>query len=220
MRIRDCYLLILILLTLNVPAQASPWYPIESGRIWTYSSTAGGPTTAVMQDPESFDGSLLQPLLWTSGTREYFSLDEFDRVLFHGAAFSDGSFIVFDPPIVRMDPELMLGHEWETQTVSILYDHSGIEVRRVQARSSYRVIAVGSVTVSAGTFPAAEILRTEETGFLPGSSFRDTYAEDIGWILRTDENASSVLFELTGYGAHGVRTEISSWSAVKSRYGN
>jgi hypothetical protein len=97
MQLRACSLLILTLLTLSLPAQASRWYPIDS--------------------------------------------------------------------------ELTLGHEWET-------------------------------------------------GFLPPSSFRDTYAEEIGWVLRTDENGSSVLFELTAYGANGVPTGLSSWSALKSQFGN
>ena len=220
MQLRACSLLILTLLTLSLPAQASRWYPIETGHRWVYSSTTGEPVSSIIQAPESFAGSLFQPLAWDSGTREYLSQDESGRVLFHGISFPDGSYIVFDPPILRMDSGLTLGHEWETVYDAIQYTVDGVEIRREQARSTRRVIGVGNVTVAAGTFPAAEVLRTEETGFLPPSSFRDTYAEEIGWVLRTDENGSSVLFELTAYGANGVPTGLSSWSALKSQFGN
>jgi hypothetical protein len=206
MRLRDCSLLILILLTVSLPAQASRWYPIEEGRRWIYSSSTGGAHSAIIQAPESFAGSLVQPLQWDSGSREYVSLDGSDRVLLHGVTFPDGSYVVYDPPILRMDSELTLDHEWETVYDAIQYTAGGVEVRRDQARSTFRVIAVGPVTVAAGTFPAAEVLRTEETGFLPDYSFRDTYADEIGWILRTDEYGSSVLFELEAFGEGGVPT--------------
>jgi hypothetical protein len=119
-----------------------------------------------------------------------------------------------------MDSELTLGHGWETETDAIQYTVNGVEVRREQARSTFRVITVGPVTVAAGTFPSAEDLRMEETGFLSPSPFRDTYAEGVGWILRTDENGSSVLFELEAYGEGGVPTEVLSWGAVRLQYGN
>ncbi len=218
MRLREYSLLILTVLALSLPAQASQWYPIDTGRLWVYSDADGGSQSAAVEAPESFAGSLVQPLQWDSGSRVYLSLDESDRVLLHGVTFPDGSYVVFSPPILRMDSELTMGHEWKTLTRAIQYTANGVEVRRDQARSAFRVIAIGPVTVAAGTFQAAEVLRTEETDYLPVYSFRDTYAEEIGWIFRTDESGSSVLFELEDYGEGGVRTEVSSWGAVKSLF--
>ena len=218
MRLREYSLLILTVLAMSHSAQASPWYPIDTGRIWVYSDADGGSPSAAVEDPVSFAGSLVQPLHWNSGSREYLSLDESGRVLFHGVTFPDDSYVVFDPPTLRMESGLTVGLEWETVTSAIQYTVDGVEVRREQARSAFMVIAVGPVTVAAGTFQAAEVLRIEETGYVPDYSFRDTYAEDVGWILRTDENGSSVLFELEAYGEGGVRTEVASWGAVKSLF--
>ena len=218
MRLPDNSLMILTVLALSLPAQASQWYPIDTGRIWIYNDAGGGSQSAAVEAPVSFAGSLVQPLHWDSGAREYLSLDESGRVLLHGVTSPDDSYVVFAPPILRMDIELTMGHEWETLTRAIQYTDSGVEIRRDQVRSVFRVIAVGPVTVAAGTFQAAEILRTKETDYLPDYSFRDTYAENVGWILRTDENGSSVIFELEDYGEGGVRTEVSSWGAVKSLF--
>lgn len=218
MLFRICSLLILALLTVSLPAQASRWYPIETGLCWFYSSPLWGSQSVVIKAPVSFAGSLVQPRHWDSGVREYLSLDGSSRVLSHGVTYSDGSYVVFDPPILRMDSELLLGHEWETMYHSTYYTVDGVETRREQARSAYRVIALGPVTVAAGTFPSAEVLRTEETASLPDFLFRETYAENVGWILRTDESGSSVHIELEAYGEGGVSTEVMTWGGVKALF--
>jgi hypothetical protein len=218
MRFRYCSLLILTLLSVSLPAQASRWYPIETGRRWVYSGTFG--SSAIVQAPESFAGSLVQPLQWDSGAREYLSQDESGRIFQHGVTHPDGHYFVFDPPMLRMDSELTLGHEWETVFDAILYTVGGVQVRRDQARSAFRVIAVGPITVPAGTFPAVEVLRTEDPGSVPSTTFRESYSEDVGLILRTNENGSSVLLRLIGYGTDGVPTEVSSWGALKLQFGN
>jgi len=219
MRFRACSLLILTLLTVSLPAQASEWYPIDTGRFWVYSSPDGGSYSATVETPELFAGSLVQPLRWDSGTRECLSQDEAGRVFHHGLTGApDGSYEVFDPPFLRMESELTLGHEWEAIFDDVHYSADGVEVRRQQARITYRVINVGPVDVPAGTFQAAEVLITPEWETLPFYAFRDWYAEGVGWIRRTDESGTSDLFELEAYGPVDVPTEATTWGAIKSLY--
>lgn len=219
MRLRECSLLILTLLTVSLPAQASEWYPIDTGRSWVYSSPDGGAYSAAVETPESFAGSLVQPLQWDSGTRENLSQDEAGRVFHHGMTGApDGSYLVHDPPFLRMDSELTPGHEWEAIYEVIHYSADGVETMRQQARITYRVIGVGPVDVPAGTFQAAEVLITRELETLPLYTFRDWYAEGVGWIRRTEENGTSVLFELEAYGPAAVPTESTTWGAIKSQY--
>ena len=219
MRFRACSLLILTLLTMSLPAQASEWYPIDTGRFWAYSSPDGGSSSATVETPESFAGSLVQPLHWDSGARENLSRDEAGRVFHHGSTGApDGSYVVFDPPFLRMDSELTQDHEWAAIYEVIHYSADGVEVRRQQASITYRVINVGPVDVPAGTFQAAEVLITRELETLPSYTFRDWYAEGVGWIRRTEENGTSVLFELEAYGPGAVPTEATTWGAVKSLY--
>ena len=51
MRLLECSLLILTLLTLSLPAQASDWYPIETGRFWVYSVPGQGSGTVTVEAP-------------------------------------------------------------------------------------------------------------------------------------------------------------------------
>ena len=130
MRLREGSLLFLILLTVSIPAQASPWYPIATGWTWVYSSSSGGSPTATFEAPESFAGSLVHPLRWDTGNREYFSQDESGRIRLHGVSHPDGSYAVLNPPILTMDSGLTPGHEWEAVTTAIYYGADGMEVRR------------------------------------------------------------------------------------------
>lgn len=219
MRFRACSPLILTLLTVSLPSQASEWYPIDTGRYWVYSSPDGASTNWTAEDPELFAGSLVQPLWWHElGTRECFTQDEAGRVFQHGlTGVPDGSYEVFDPPFLRMDSELTLGHEWEANFDVIHYDADGVEVGRQQARMTFQVIGIGPVEVPAGTFQAAEILITRHLSSLPLYSMRDWYAEGVGWIRRTEANGVTVLFELQDYGPI-VPIEATTWGAIKSLY--
>jgi len=234
--------LVLIVLTVSLPAQASEWYPIDTGRFWVYSSPGGGSESATIEAPELFAGSLVQPLQWDGGPREYFSRDVAGRVFHHGVTYPDGGYVVFDPPFLLMDSELTLDHEWETIFDIIEYSPDGVEVFRLWERSTFRVIGFGPVDVPAGTFHAAEVLRTVERDPLARAAFpsgasllssapqgaslgqsliftiSENYAEGVGWIRRTVENGTSLLWELEAYGPHGVPTKASTWGAVKSLY--
>lgn len=227
---------------MNLSAQASRWYPIDTGRIWIYSAQFGGSNSATVGDPELFTGLLLQPLRWDGDVCEYLSKDGTGRVFLYGVSYPDGGYVVFSPPILRMDSELTLGHEWESITDIIEYNADGTEIWRGRGHSTFSVIALGPADVAAGTFQAAEVLRTEEINplartrrssgasflspALQGASlglrvfntFRDTYAEGIGCILRTDENGASVLFELEACGVNGVPTESATWGKIKALY--
>ncbi len=219
MRLRECSLLILALLTVSLPAQASEWYPIDSGRFWVYSSPGGSSSSATVEVPDSFAGSLVQPLVWNSGVRENLSQDGAGRVFHHGLSGApDGSYVVFDPPMLLMDSDLTLGHQWETIHEVIDYNADGVEVGRQQQHVTSRVIDVRPVDVPAGTFLAVEVLRTRDLSSLPSYTFREMYAEGVGWIRRTDENGTSVLFELESYGPSSVATEATTWGAIKSLY--
>ncbi|MDH3198611.1 MAG: hypothetical protein OEO21_10265, partial [Candidatus Krumholzibacteria bacterium] len=219
-------------------------YPIDTGRFWVYSSPGGGSQSATVEAPESFAGSIVQPLRWDGGVSEYLSQDGAGRVFHHGLTYPDGGYVVNDPPTLVMDSELTLGHEWEASHDVIEYSPDGVEVFRLWERWTYRVIDIGPVDVPAGTFDTAEVLITVEreplarAAFPSGASLlssapqgaslgqslfytlRNTYAEGIGWILRTDENGTSVLFELEAYGGGPVPTEATTWGAVKSLYKN
>ena len=219
MRLRVCSPLILILLTVSLPAQASPWYPIDTGRFWVYSSPGGGASSATVDAPELFAGSIVQPLHWDSGTRECFSQDGAGRVFHHGLTGApDGSYVVNDPPFLRMDSELTPGHEWEAVYEVIHYTADDVEVMRQQGRMTYSVVGVGPVEVPAGIFHAAEVLVTRELETLPLYTFREWYAVGVGWIRRTEENGTSVLFELESYGPVSVPTETTTWGRIKAQY--
>jgi hypothetical protein len=218
MRLRECSLLILALLTLSLPAQASEWYPIDTGRFWVYSSPGGGWYIATVQAPQLFAGSLVQPLQWEPGNRENLSQDGAGRVFHHGLSGApDRSYVVFDPPFLWMDSELTVGHEWETTFDVIEYNADSVEVWRGWQRVTCRVIGFGPVEVPAGTFQAAEVLVTRDASSLPSYTFRNMYAEGVGYIRRTDESGN-VLFELESYGPLAVPTETTTWGAIKSLY--
>jgi len=219
MRFRACSLLIFTLLTVTLPAQASEWYPIDTGRFWVYSSPNGGLYSATVEAPELFAGSLVQPLNWDPGTRESLSQDEAGRVFHHGQTGApDGSYVVFDPPFLFMDSELAAGLEWGATYEVIHYSADDVEVMRQQARMTFRVIGVGPVDVPAGAFQAAEVLITRELETLPVYTFRNWYAEGVGYIRRTEEDGTTVLFELESYGPGAVPTEATTWGAIKSLY--
>jgi len=229
-------------LAVALPAQASDWYPIDTGRFWVYSSPGGGSDYATIEAPESFAGSIVQPLQWDNGPREYLSQDAAGRVFHHGVTYPDGGYVVFDPPFLLMDSELTLGHEWEAIFDIIEYNPDSVEVFRLWEHSTFRVIGFGPVDVPAGTFHAAEVLRTVERGPLARAEFpsgasilssapqgaslgqslvftiREMYAEGVGWIRRTVENGSSLLFELEAYGPGAVPTKATTWGAIKSQY--
>jgi hypothetical protein len=217
MRLRECSLLILALSTASLQAQASDWYPIDTGRFWVYASPGGGSQSATVEAEESFAGSLVQPLRWDSGTGELLSQDGAGRVFMHGLnGAPDGSYVVFDPPWLRMDSDLTPGLMWEASYEVIEYDADGTETWRGQGRMTFHVVGAGSVDVPAGTFQATEVLITREQDTLPLYTFHDWYAEGVGWIHRTDE--SGVVYELQSYGGGPVPTEAASWGAVKSLY--
>lgn len=234
--------LVVALLAVTLPAYASDWYPTETGRLWIYSTPGSGSQSVIIEDPELFAGLFAQPLHWDSGVREYLSQDTAGRVFQHGVTYPDGGYVVFTSPILLMDSELTLDHQWETITDVIEYNSGGVEVFRLWERSTFRVIGIGPVEVPAGTFFAVEILHTIERnpivqeaaspgtlspssaphGALQGQystyAFRDAYAEGIGWIRRTDENGNSVLVELEACGVNGVPAEPSTWGKIKALY--
>jgi hypothetical protein len=165
-----------------------------------------------------FGGSLVQPLQWNPGRRELFSQDGAGRVFHNGLAGApDGSYVVFDPPFLWMDSELTPGHEWETTFDVIEYNADGVEVWRGWQRLACRVIGFGPVEVPAGTFQAAEVLITREASSLPTYTFRNMYAEGVGYIRRTDASGN-VLFELESYGGAPTPTEAVTWGAIKALY--
>ncbi len=227
MRIQERLSLLLVLVALAVPAQASNWYPIESGLAWVYSDTEGELHTGIIGAPISFHGATVQPLEWNSGSIEYFSDGGSGRVLQHGVTYPDGNSIEFDPPILRMDSELTLGHAWESNTTAIYYGPDGVETARGWSRSAFEVLDVRSMEVAAGTFLVAEVYRTEarEDTEVPSKreilyNFREYYADGVGWVLRTDHSGTRKLFELEAYGPGGVSNDTSSWGALKAIYEN
>ena len=224
MRIQERLFLLLALLILSVPAHASPWYPIDTGRLWIYNAASGGTVNSIVGATETFAGALVQPLEWNSGNREYFSEDGSGRVFQHGVSHPNGDYVVFDPPFLRMDSELTPGHEWESVVEVVYYDGDHVEVQRLESHLSYQVVGSGLVEVEAGVFEAVEVLVTEQREPVPPltkrvvTSFREHYAEGVGWILRTDETGNSMIFELEAYGEAGVSNDTSSWGALKAQY--
>jgi hypothetical protein len=195
------------------------WYPIDTGRFWVYSSPGGGSYSATVGAPELFAGSLVQPLQWDPGNRECLSQDGAGRVFHHGLTGApDGSYVVFDPPFLLMDSELTPGHEWQTTVDVIEYSADGVEVRRGWQRVACRVIGFGPVEVPAGTFQAAEVLITREASSLPTYTFRNWYAEGVGYIRRTDESGN-VLYELESHGGGALHSDAVTWGAIKALYG-
>jgi len=142
---RQLSLLVFVLLTVGVPAHASDWYPIDTGRSWSYSGTGGSTSSATIDAPAVFAGALAQPLHWNANVLEWMSQDGSGRVYEHGLTYPDGSYVVFDPPMLRMDSDLTPGHQWETTFDRITYNVVGAEVGRVTAHFVYEVKGVGAV---------------------------------------------------------------------------
>jgi len=219
MRLQNCSLLVLALLTVSFPAQASDWYPIDTGRSWVYSGADGRSHFATVGAPESFAGSLVQPLQWFPGSRENLSQDGAGRVFHHGVSgYPAGGYVVFDPPVLRMESELTLGQEWEVTYEAVYYDAGDVEVSRDQWRETFHVINVGPVDVPAGTFQAAEVRRTTERNGLPWYTFRESYAPGVGYVRRTEDDGTTVIFKLEAYWGGELRTEATTWGAVKALY--
>jgi len=233
MRIRAS-LLILTLLAIGLPAYASDWYPIDTGRFWVYTSPGGTSYSATIDASELFVGAIVQPLHWDSGVRELLSEDGAGHVYLHGQDGADGSYVVYDPPVLRMDSDLTPGLGWEATAEVIGYSVSGVELFRGQLHMTFDVIAIGSVDVPAGTFVAAEVLQTIETTISPagtsapycaalGSSaplgvytFHEVYGDGVGWIRRTDD--TGLVFELMSYGPTPLPTRETTWGGVKALF--
>jgi hypothetical protein len=219
MKSRVFSLLFFTLLTVTLPAQASDWYPIDTGRFWVYASYYGEPSSATVEAPDIFLGSPVQPLRWNTGHRELLSTDEAGRVFQHGSdGDPDGNYGVYDPPILLMDSGLTPGHEWEANFDVIQYNADGEELWSGWKHLTFHVIGVGPVDVPAGTFVAAEVLVTGESSWQAPYTFRDWYAEGVGWIRRTREDGTSVLYELESYGPVDVPVDVTTWGAIKSLF--
>lgn len=221
MRFPACSLVAIVLSTASLPAHASGWYPIDSGRFWVYSSPDGASYSATVEATESFAGSLVQPLQWDPGNRELFSQDGAGRVLQHGLTGApDGSYVVFAPPFVRMESQLTPGQQWEANHDVILYSADGVEMQRGWGRMTFSVVGVETVAVPAGTFQAAHVLITRENYNLAPYTFREWYADGVGLIRRTEEDGTTVLFELESYGPAAVPTGATTWGAIKAQFGD
>lgn len=239
MRFWNGLLLIAILLIPGLPARASTWFPIDAGRFWVYSSQGQGPASVTIEEQEEFGGSLTHPFRWNHGDREYLYENGAGQVYLHGVRFSNGYYVVFDPPVLRMEPDLTLNQEWSTTTVVTQYTDTGAKLTGSIERFTYRVIAMGPIEVGAGEFDAAEVLVSVERGNSPAgaraavaelpltlaapasrraTSVIDSYAAGVGWIRRTDENRISVIFELQDYGSTGVPVATTSWGELKARF--
>jgi hypothetical protein len=117
-----------------------------------------------------------------------------------------------------MDSDLTPGHEWGADFDITQYNADGVVLWSGWGRMTFHVVGVGPVDVPAGTFIAAEVLITREGSTLPLHTFRDWYAEGVGWIRRTREDGTSVLYELESYGPVDVPTEATTWGAIKSLF--
>ena len=130
----------------------------------------------------------------------------------------DGTYVVYDPPIFLMDSDLTPGHEWEANFEISECNADGVELWSGWGRITFHVIGIGPVDVPAGTFQAAEVLITREGNTLPLYTFHEWYAEGVGWIRRTQEDGTSVLYELETYGPIDVPVEATTWGAIKALY--
>jgi hypothetical protein len=217
LRFRACSLLILALLTVSLPTQASEWYPLDTGRHWEYSGPGGQPSSATIGNPTIFAGAVVKPMVWSTGNRENLSQDGAGRVFSHGVIYPDGSYTVFDPPLLFMDSNLTPGHHWQLTYEVIFYTSSGVERDRHQSQFTCQVLGVVSVVVPAGTFLATEVLITTKSASNPEYSFHNSYAEGVGWIRRTNYNGTALLFELESYGPL-MPTKAATWGGVKALY--
>ena len=212
---RQLSLLVFVLLTVGVPAHASDWYPIDTGRSWSYSGTGGSTSSATIDAPAVFAGALAQPLHWNANVLEWMSQDGSGRVYEHGLTYPDGSYVVFDPPMLRMDSDLTPGHQWETTFDRITYNVVGAEVGRVTAHFVYEVKGVGAVNVPAAAFQGVDVQITRSQTGVPDYVFDEWYVEGVGFVLRTD--TTGIVFQLTAYGPL-LATQGVSWGAVKAMY--
>lgn len=152
---------------------------------------------------------------------EYYSEDTSGQVFQHGVTNQDLTYVVFEPPVLRMPvlrmpASLTPGAQWETTYQAIYYSMDGVELGRQSGYSGFHVVGVGSIDVPAGTFVAAEVLRTEQVGATT-TVFRDWYAQGVGWIRRTDESGAVVQSHLDSDGGP-TPTKTVTWGAAKWRY--
>ena len=96
MRFRACLPLIVAILTLNFHANASSFYQIQTSRTWDYSGLNGASSSAMVGAQETFDGSLVYPMQWTTGVSELFTVDGTGRVFRYGVESTDGSVVLFE----------------------------------------------------------------------------------------------------------------------------
>ena len=216
--IRNRFLMVILLSAAALQAQASDWFPLENGRSWIYADSGGGTTSVDVHSQELFEGETVWPVVYSSGTHEYYSVDGDGRVLFHGLILPNDYSLVFNPPIVRMEASLVSGQSWESNVEAVMFTDEGEEYRREAYRASFTVVGTTTVSVLAGTFQAIEVQRLDESNLVFPISFTEAFVEGIGWVRRGDDSSQAILFQLEAYGVGGVASESMSWGALKALY--
>lgn len=221
------------------PGTAAPYYPLETGWLWTFVRNDGatidyeivGQTTILGR--EVFIRRRLD-YQW----EEYVSETPDGDVLWHGAS-GVGSAVYLDPPVVTLKGGAQPGSTWVTSAQSYC-DPEGL-VPFGPVRDYYvEALAIEDISVPAGQFVALkktglvilacsdEVHRVAAGIWIPSSGVTSSNIEDLNVFHWLVEDIGIVRNELTGiisssislesWSMPTVRHESMTWGMLKSRY--
>lgn len=214
----------------------SPWFPLPTGWVWSYTSPAGGfQTTEILGTIEVIGHTCavrdvhVDVPQGTDDLVNYWSSDG-DDVFLHGFTRDDGLQAAFDPPVLYIDPPLFVGKTWRT-TFQRYNDLNGQFPNGDPVTVAFGVLDFAEITVPAGTFQAYKIgavvppgsaiptghdlLGRREDDLASGESTHDWVTAGVGPVRSVGSFLET--FELVSYGGPVSVTE-ESWAAIKQRW--
>ena len=193
---------------IDLPGQASLYYPMAVGNVWQYFVTineTGQPTqteytyTNISKITVFNNASVYNfkaDLLTLAYENEnFFYSEENDGIYLQGLfdENSDGEGfsvkITFTSPVLFLKSTFIVGDIWST-TTDIVIEEEGVATDTVPSTWSYSVIAVEDVTVPAGTFHNCFKILMEVTSGNPATIETETiwFAENVGIVKRESGN--------------------------------
>ncbi len=136
-------------------AAAVDHLPFTEGIVYEYERIPQnlGTYTVYFSGTADIEGTTTHVQRFDDGQQLFWSETPEGDKLVHGTAFRDGMPLTFSPPILEIDEPLEVGKIWEVDSVDS--DSLAFHIR-------YEVMALGGVTVPAGTFEAFTIRETVE----------------------------------------------------------
>lgn len=180
-------LLLVIVLTVSVPALAGSFFPLMPGATWTFANEPGATWTFSLGGPVLWHGALCHPRLEVSGAfvgRSYWSEDADGLVLLNGLEYltGDGGVWYFDPPAVYLDPDLLPGEQFVSEAGVYEVTDSGNEFYGLQT-VTLTCLDRDPVTTPFGTYPAIAVSPAwDAPGAAPWPYGRDA-VQVYGWSI-------------------------------------